>query len=118
MASHRTNKIDMDIEEARKIHRSFQLLGLASLLMLAIGTIVFNAIEDWGWINSFYFSAVSLTTVGYGDFSPSTSGGKLFTVLYLFIGIGIIASLVNNLIKNQAAKRRIREHEQKPDGSN
>ena len=110
MTRERKHKIDMDIEEARKIHRSFQYLGLASILMLAIGTVVFNAIEDWGWINSFYFSAVSLTTVGYGDFAPTTDGGKLFTVLYLFIGIGIIASLVNNLIKNQAAKRRIREH--------
>jgi hypothetical protein len=41
-----------------------------------------------------------------------TDKGKLFAVFYLFIGIGIIAAMVNNLVKNQAAKRRIKEHEQ------
>lgn len=111
MKKHRKNRIEMDIEEARVVHRNFQLLAIASLVTLAVGTIIFRAIENWSWIDSFYFSAVSLTTVGYGDYTPTTDGGKLFAVLYLFIGIGIIASLVNNLIKNQAAKKRIKEHD-------
>ena len=105
-------KIEMDIKEARKIHREFQILALLSLATLFSGTILFRSIEKWSWIDSFYFSAVSLTTVGYGDLTPTTDKGKLFTVLYLFIGIGIIAALINNLVKNQAAKRRIKEHEQ------
>jgi hypothetical protein len=105
--------IEMDIKEARKIHKNFQLLALASLIMLVNGTWIYRSLEDWSWVDSFYFSAVSLTTVGYGDITPATDKGKLFTVLYLFVGIGIIASTINNLIKNQAAKRRIKEHQQK-----
>ena len=101
----------MDIKEARKIHREFQLLAVLSLATLGVGTIVFRSIENWRWIDSFYFSAVSLTTVGYGDITPKSDTGKLFAVFYLFIGIGIIAALINNLVKNQAAKRRIKEHE-------
>lgn len=101
----------MDIEEARKIHREFRFLAVLSIATLGLGTIVFRLVEGWRWIDSFYYSAVSLTTVGYGDFTPSTDIGKLIAVLYLFIGIGIIAAMVNNLIKNQAAKRRIKEHE-------
>jgi voltage-gated potassium channel Kch len=103
------NKIDMDIEEAKKIHRNFQYLALFSILTLAVGTIIYHSIEKWSWLDSFYFSAVSLTTVGYGDLTPTTNIGKLFTVFYLFIGIGIIASVINNLVKNQAAKKRIKE---------
>jgi voltage-gated potassium channel Kch len=105
-------KIEMDIKEARKIHKEFQFLVILSLSTLAFGTVVFHFIEKWNWIDSFYFSAVSLTTVGYGDITPDTDKGKLIAVLYLFIGIGIIAAMVNNLVKNQAAKRRIKEHEQ------
>lgn len=105
-------RIEMDIEEARKIHREFRFLALLSLATLGIGTVVFRSIEDWRWIDSFYFSAVSLTTVGYGDITPKSDTGKLFAVFYLFIGIGIIAALINNLVKNQAAKRRIKIHEQ------
>jgi voltage-gated potassium channel len=104
-------KIDMDIKEARQVHRNFQYLAIFSLLTLAVGTLVFRSIEKWSWIDSFYFSAVSLTTVGYGDITPTTDKGKLFAVFYLFLGIGIIASVINNLVKNQAAKRRIKEHD-------
>jgi voltage-gated potassium channel len=105
-------KIQMDIEEARKIHREFRFLALLSIITLVFGTIVFRTLEKWSWLDSFYFSSVSLTTVGYGDITPTTDKGKLFAVFYLFIGIGIIAALINNLVKNQAAKRRIKEHEQ------
>jgi voltage-gated potassium channel Kch len=105
-----TNKfIDMNLEEAKHINKNFRLLALASIFTLANGTFVYHSIEKWSWVDSFYFSAVSLTTVGYGDLAPTTDKGKLFTVLYLFVGIGIIASLISNMIKNQTAKRRIKE---------
>jgi voltage-gated potassium channel Kch len=107
------NKIvKMDMAEARKIHREFQLLALLSLTILAFGTIVFHYLEKWSWVDSFYFSAVSLTTVGYGDITPTTDSGKIIAVLYLLTGIGVIAAMINNLVKNQAAKRKIKEHEQ------
>lgn len=37
---------------------------------------------------------VTLATVGYGDFTPKTDAGKLFTVLYVLIGVGILLSFV------------------------
>jgi voltage-gated potassium channel len=105
-------KIEMDIIEARKIHREFKFLAALSVATLALGTVIFRSIEGWRWIDSFYYSAVSLTTVVYGDFTPKTDIGKFIAVIYLFIGIGIIAAMINNLVKNQAAKRRIKIHEQ------
>ena len=36
-----------------------------------------------------YFCVVTMSTVGYGDFSPETALGKVYTIFYLFIGIGI-----------------------------
>ena len=54
-----------------------------------IGGIVYHVLEEWPWLDSFYFAATTLTTVGYGDMTPVTEAGKLFTIGYLFVGIAI-----------------------------
>jgi voltage-gated potassium channel len=38
-----------------------------------------------------WWAVVTLTTVGYGDVYPVTVGGKVFTSIILFIGLGLIA---------------------------
>ena len=54
-------------------------------------------------LDSLYFSVITLTTVGYGDFAPTTGAGKLFTVFYVLIGMGILASFLNMLARERRA---------------
>jgi voltage-gated potassium channel Kch len=56
---------------------------------IAIGTIVFHRLESWNWIQSFYFSVVTITTVGYGDFTPTNDLSRLFTAIYILAGVSI-----------------------------
>ena len=46
-------------------------------------------------MDSLYFSAVTLTTVGYGDLSPTTDAAKLFAVVYIFSGVTVIVTYLN-----------------------
>lgn len=80
----------------------FMALISIILILLGIGTVVYHNIEKWSYVDSFYFSAISLTTRGYGELHPTTTFSKIFTVFYLFIGvIGVIyafSSLVAHYI--------------------
>lgn len=102
---------EMTIEQAHTIRRNFRLLAAAAILAVAAGTIFMHYIEKLSWINSVYFSVVSLTTVGYGDIVPKTDPGKIFVCFYLLAGIGIIAAFASNLIKNAVARRVIHKSE-------
>ncbi len=75
----------------------YRSLLLTTAIVLTLGTVVYHYLEEWTWLDSFYFSIITLTTIGYGDFSPQTDEGKLFTIFYIIIGVGIILSFINTV---------------------
>ena len=46
--------------------------------------------EPWTVVDEAYFCMVSMSTVGYGDLSPSSSASSLFTIVYAFVGISVV----------------------------
>ncbi|MEM8957931.1 MAG: potassium channel family protein [Pseudomonadota bacterium] len=63
------------------------------LAMLLSGTVFYSSVEGWHWVDALYFSATTLSTVGFGDLSPQTQIGKVFTVLFVFAGVGVFIAL-------------------------
>jgi voltage-gated potassium channel Kch len=72
-------------------------LLLVAALVAAAGAMIFRFLEGWTLIDSFYFAVVSMATVGYGDLAPKTNAGKLFTIAFLVVGIGIFVLAVSSL---------------------
>ena len=81
---------------------AFKLLSLAVVTLLGTGTVVYRILEDWSWVDSFYFSAIAVTTVGFGDVTPTRDASKLFTVGYVLTGIGIITAYLNERLRRAA----------------
>lgn len=84
------------------------LAGLTALLIL-IATGFYHLVEGWGWIDAFYFSVITISTVGYGDFAPKTDIGKLFTSGYVLCGLGVFvttATAIGDSIVSRARRGR------------
>ena len=64
-----------------------------AMLILLSGTVFYRGVEGWSWTDALYFSATTVSTVGLGDLSPQTDLGKLFTVVYIFVGVGVFVLL-------------------------
>ena len=58
------------------------------LIILFMGTLGFHYLEGWTFLESLYATVVTLSTVGYGDFIPHSSGGMLFTIFLIIVGVG------------------------------
>ena len=93
------------------IRNSFFQVGAGILLTMVIGGIVLQWLEP-GEIskddNPYWWAIVTMTTVGYGDFSPATPAGRMFAVLIMFIGISLV-SLLTASISSIFVAQKIRE---------
>ncbi len=94
----------------RKNKQQLRIIVIFALIVLAGGAFFYHHVESMDWVDSFYFSVITLTTVGYGDLSPQTDIGKIFTIFYVFVGVGIIATLARLLFEGAAYRYN---HQQK-----
>jgi voltage-gated potassium channel len=54
------------------------------------------------FLDAFYFSVVTMTTVGFGDITPISETGRLLTVLMILTGIALIPWQLGDLIRQFA----------------
>ena len=85
---------------------TFHCLAIMTGGVLAAGTTFYHWVEGWRWLDSLYFCVITLATVGYGDFSPQTDLGKIFTMIYVFIGIGLLVGVFTRLADALLAAQR------------
>jgi voltage-gated potassium channel len=72
---------------AKKLKISLFIL----VLIFIIGTLGYHYIEDWSFTESLYTTVITLATVGYGDFHPQQTEGRVFTVVLIVFGVGAMA---------------------------
>ena len=83
----------------------YRYLAISAIALLAVGTVVYRLLEDWSWVDSLYFSTVAVTTVGFGDLTPTTDPSKLFTVAYVLSGLSIITTYLNARTRRRSRRR-------------
>jgi hypothetical protein len=67
------------------------VLLASPLALVIVGGLIFHATEGWSVGDAMYFCVVSLFTVGYGDLVPTSAGSKALLVLYVLVGVPLLA---------------------------
>lgn len=84
------------IDAKNTANKFFKLLkGIAILIIiLFIGTAGYMQIENWPVFRSLYMTVITITTVGFGEMGNLSVAGRLFTIILIFLGMGIILYIV------------------------
>lgn len=92
------------IEEEAAARERWMSLGismLATLILWLVGAAILWIAErkgqGWTYFNALYFAYTSLLTIGYGDFSPKSSAGKSFFVIWTLMAIPCLTILISHM---------------------
>ncbi len=97
------------------------VLGMAitlTILFIFIGTVGFYILEPpyslvfvpSKLLDSFYWTVITITTIGFGDITPSTMGGKILAMILAFFGVALVslamATIIDSIIESKLFKKR------------
>lgn len=99
------NKVALTQQPVERPHMHVLFAFLCTFMVLVflflIPAAVYADIEDWSFLNAFYYCFISLSTVGLGDYVPGDSESqkhrhlyKIFSTLYLIVGVMVMVWLL------------------------
>ena len=98
------------------LHKKFIFAITIFLVLLLVGVFAYSYIEGWRYIDSAYFTVITVTTIGYGDLVPQTDVGKIFTMFFSFIGIAMafyFFTLFGKYIYKKTFQTELKEHHER-----
>ncbi|EFC47808.1 predicted protein [Naegleria gruberi] len=94
-------KTDVKMKKTDLVYRilfsSSVQLGYYTFFWLAYAftcAAIMMALEGWTYNESAWYVFVTLATIGYGDFYPTTQGGKIFFMFFAIIGLGFESIMI------------------------
>ncbi|MFC2012018.1 potassium channel family protein [Chloroflexota bacterium] len=78
----------------------FGLFILASIIVL--GAIGYIFIEGWSFFDSLYMTIITISTVGYSEIHPLSTGGRLFSIFLIVGGVGGALYTLTGIIQYMA----------------
>ena len=82
----------------RPLERIRRVGGLVLVLLLT-GTVGYRFLCHLSWLDAFYFTVITMSTVGYREVGELDPVGKVFTIALIFSGVGVLAYSVSTTLE-------------------
>ncbi|HVL12078.1 MAG TPA: potassium channel family protein [Gemmata sp.] len=84
------------------VPRRLWLALIIPVLLLSVGTVGYRWIEGdhWSYFDGFYMTAITITTIGYGEMHPLGTAGRVFTVVLAYGGVFTLAYFATDLVRS------------------
>ncbi len=104
----------MGVKYSSFVYKLRPVIGLL-VSILIIGTLGFHFIERWNFLDSFYMTLITITTIGYGEVHPLSTLGRVFDICVILLGVGtaayafaeIAGFIVGGELRDLLGKRRL-----------
>jgi len=87
-------KVSPSLVAQFRILRAMALFVLVALL----GTLGYHYLEGWDTLDGLYMTIITMTTIGYGEIRPLSDIGRLFTIILIFISVGIAGYAISVMV--------------------
>ncbi len=102
------NRVNMVSVELR-----FRIALLVLLVVVIAGSLGFMLLESLSFMDAFYFTIVTIATVGYGDIHPLTEAGKILSIILIISGVSTYVGVFANATEMLLTRREERVKQQK-----
>lgn len=87
----------------------FRALFWLVVILLLAGTLFYIKVEKWTLLDALYFCVTTLTTIGFGEPAPVTALGKIFTIIYVILGISILLGFIEKVARGITPRQEERK---------
>lgn len=82
------------MDEKRKI----KFILYAFSLLLIIGTVGYMILLDVDFVDALYMTVITVSTVGFGEVGTTSNSSEIFSVIMIFLGVGIVGYAFTTLV--------------------
>jgi len=73
-------------------------LLLATVFLFGGALVYYVFLENWTFLEAIYFTVITLTSIGFGDYLPSSTVSKVFTMFFIILGLGTASSTIKTMM--------------------
>jgi hypothetical protein len=106
-------KRKVEDNQLKNLKFRIKLFAIIFVLVLLFGTVGFSILENIPLIESFYFTIITISTVGYGDIHPVTNGGRLLAIFVIILGVGAFLGAIANSLEMMLNIREKKQRNEK-----